>query len=222
MIVVEFFGAPGSGKTFWSNQLISILNDNEIDCNASFIKNASKNQFLRIVIKIFFVFKFFLLKPSLALDIIKKLIKSSSSSFKRVFVIIFNFFYIQGLLYRGGDKNDVVLFDQGLVQLVYAGIQGEANLMILNNLLQKLKFSKMILFCLDVPKEVSKTQLQYRMKEVGSNNTNLLKLTQCWNESEEQEFKDSIRDQMIIDLVDLRPETAKVQLELFVKNLKKI
>lgn len=108
-MIIEFFGAPGSGKTTISKKLTSLIKNDTI---------LPSNVFLKKIFKFFLFIKYIILHPSV-IKIYNIIKKSEQASKIEVFKLFFNHIYIISL-YNEIPKNRLVIVDQGLVQSLWS------------------------------------------------------------------------------------------------------
>lgn len=117
---IEFFGLPGSGKTFVSWHFSDFLESKGEDVSRRGIQIASQGWFGRVYFKLLLVI-YCIFKNPKALGAAFAIVRKFSFSENKYFIkILFNWYYICGLIVRGSQKKEYLVFDQGISQALWS------------------------------------------------------------------------------------------------------
>lgn len=117
MIVLDFFGLPGSGKSTLSNELKNFLEKQHISvCFESYVLDHEYNSCIRKVKKLFYTFRLLLSCPIICVDVIN-IIAVNKNTFGDMISAYINLCYKLWLAYVNQNK-EYVIFDEGFTQSI--------------------------------------------------------------------------------------------------------
>jgi hypothetical protein len=168
---LEFFGTPGSGKTYLSNLLYKQLSKDGVrGVNRLPVDVGNMGAIKRIFIKIVIIFYLLIASPSIALGIVK-LVSGFHSKNDRIFLkLAFNLLYVIGAMQFCKKYNQIVIIDQGIFQAVWScifhGNKKDFNfdkiLSILLMILSKVKITNLIVVRVSATDDNIKIRLKIR------------------------------------------------------------
>jgi hypothetical protein len=121
--IVEFFGTPGSGKTYLSDVAYKKLNKNATNGVSKLSIDIGKmSPMKRVIIKIFFILYLMVINFGVVLDVIK-LVKEFNPKVDRILIkLVFNFLYVVGVMEYCKNSNQILIMDQGISQSIWSCI----------------------------------------------------------------------------------------------------
>ena len=109
MIIVDFFGFSGSGKSYSAKQLAT----KNIEMNSSFLHIANQYRILRSIKKIYYIFFASFSDLKIVLELHK--LFNYKSKYNKIKNII-SFLYLIGYIKSQSSKTNILLLDHGFVQ----------------------------------------------------------------------------------------------------------
>jgi hypothetical protein len=121
--VIEFFGTPGSGKTYLSDIAYGKLNKNTINVVSKLsVAIGRMSSIKRVTIKIFFILYLMVVNFSVVLNVMK-LVREFHSKTDRILIkLVFNFLHVVGIMEYCKNNNQVLIMDQGISQSIWSCI----------------------------------------------------------------------------------------------------
>ena len=169
--VVEFFGTPGSGKTFLANILYNQVNLNSEMEALKYSSDIGKMPTLkRVIVKMVIVFYLLIVSPCTLINIVKFVKVFHHRNNKVLIKLVFNFIYVVGLILFCKKYNKILIMDQGITQAVWSCIfhgdnssfntDNASNFLII--IFSKIKITNLLMVNLKVSKENIKSRLHTR------------------------------------------------------------
>lgn len=119
-LILEFFGTPGSGKTFISQKIALILKENGFEVSDRAI-NILKSPFsYRIGLKTLMVLKSLLLDTKTVASITPIILYHQHRNLIISIKLLYNWFFLIGLMRSELKNNDIVILDQGFGQAYWS------------------------------------------------------------------------------------------------------
>lgn len=116
MMVVEFFGLPGCGKTFISSEVASLLAERGVSVEEPTRVLARRTAPLRIAAKLCLALRFSMRHPVESARLLGAVSRTRQHSAGDLVKSLFNLLFVLGLLRARRNRRRVVLLDQGIVQ----------------------------------------------------------------------------------------------------------
>ena len=121
--VIEFFGTPGSGKTYVSGlsyEQLSKYGANEV--NKLSVDIGKMDAIKRVFIKAAIIFYLIITSPGVVFNIVK-LVREFHSKNDRIFAkLAINLLYVAGVMQFCKKFNQIVIMDQGIFQAIWSCI----------------------------------------------------------------------------------------------------
>ncbi len=117
-LVIEFFGLPGSGKSYAALRVCSALRDRGVRVIMPIATITRAPLPIRIPIKSVLAFLFAVLHLPTAFRVMHGVRESRQRSLHDAVSVAFNVFFVLGVLRRYQHRRVVLVFDQGTVQAV--------------------------------------------------------------------------------------------------------
>ena len=160
MKIIEFYGMPGSGKTFLSKQLANKC-ESGIVCQPT-LKIAEKNAVFRMLYKIAVNIKTLSFSPSKYIRILRELFKTKQKTLYDFLIVFVNYLYILHI-YNTKWRCDYVILDQGIFQAIWSITFAQKNETNIEEIFDALEFPVADLTCIvTVTPGKIKTRLQER------------------------------------------------------------
>lgn len=123
-IVIEFFGSPGSGKSYIAKLCEPMLLDADRSVKSPTASITRLPSGFRSAAKVFWAALFGLRHPVRAMMLVITVARLSQHSKRDLYSAVLNLLYLSGLRHRYARRAQIVLFDQGfaqaLVSVLYA------------------------------------------------------------------------------------------------------
>ena len=173
--VLEFFGTPGSGKTYLSELAYKRLNNSSNVVNKLSIDIGKMISIKRIIYKIFFIFYIIVVNFSVVLNAIQ-LVRLFHLNVNPIMgKLLFNLLYVIGYIQFFKNHNQLLIMDQGFSQSIWScifhGNNKKFNFDIASSLLIKI-FSKIKLkniYVAHVKAEIDKIELRLTTRSIKGN-----------------------------------------------------
>lgn len=120
--LIEFFGAPGVGKSYLSNELVMQLKTEGVRFSSQAVDIGAMPTLRRMYSKLCYIVPFFVLKPLMVADVFKFVFSSGVRGAMAVITVTINWLFVLGVLKWEFQKNDIVIFDQGLAQAYWSTV----------------------------------------------------------------------------------------------------
>ena len=165
MKIYEFYGMPGVGKSFLSKHIVPEKYFHPMD----FYNQCPKAY--RFVYKILLILRYLFI-PSSNFTLIWRLMKSYSFRYTfRKWRVLFNWLFIDAVIRDAAKaKHEVIILDQGIAQGIWSTQFGlDRRVMeldftkFINQFLQKLPVSKLVIIHVTAPVEIIKSRLNNRL-----------------------------------------------------------
>ena len=165
--VIEFYGTPGSGKTYLSNLLHNELKKNRVESNRLQVAIGGEYLIKRVLMKLWFALYMLLFNFEVFLDIFR-LTKSFHNRHSVIAIkLIFNWLYILGIIQFFKKKKVILILDQGVSQALWsnyfhtndADINSKKVLSEVELILSKLDIGSMLIINVSTDEEKIKMRL---------------------------------------------------------------
>ena len=137
--VIEFYGAPGVGKSYLARELVSYSKLKGAPLSGRALKINAMPRFSRFLAKLRYIAKFIANSPEIALLIIKFVLEARQTT--GTLLVVFNWLYVVAYV-KQHSLEETVILDQGLFQAYWSMIYRGAKL-------DRTKFRTFILRLLD-------------------------------------------------------------------------
>jgi hypothetical protein len=120
--VIEFFGAPGVGKSYLAKGLSSYFKANSVKVSDQSLAVGQMSRFHRLMYKNRIIIPFLVLKPKILWILLGFTFQAgvrTPAAFMRVLV---NWLYIVALMHRELKHYSLVILDQGIVQALWSTV----------------------------------------------------------------------------------------------------
>lgn len=115
MIVLDFFGLPGSGKSTVSRELKTLLEKKHIDVSfESYVLDHEYHSYIRKAKKLFYTFRLLLSCPIACVNVMH-IVKVNKNTFCDMISAYINLCYKLWIVYVNQNK-EYVIFDEGFIQ----------------------------------------------------------------------------------------------------------
>lgn len=146
MNIIEYFGAPGSGKTYMLKIKKKQLDSEQVKYNDKFLSFSNVSSFQRNAIKLFFICYLFFTSNSSFICLTKTCLGNKNNDFKRKIRLLHNGLYIFGFLFFYRKSSKIILMDQGFFQWLFVSRFDNLKLSKNISLIDKLNISKYEIF----------------------------------------------------------------------------
>ncbi|RAP77488.1 hypothetical protein [Paenibacillus montanisoli] len=178
-VIIEFFGAPGSGKSTLSHRVADILRKSNISVKEpSYELDHQRNAVMRQNIKLIKAIKHALYRPLYSLYGLGIVVRSKQRHPIEAMKLGINLLYISEFYRECKSKRGIYFFDQGFFQALCSILYSARNASITDNHPLNRIIGKLIQNCRYVFVSVNADQatLISRMEHRGSNNSRLEKI----------------------------------------------
>jgi hypothetical protein len=127
--VIEFFGAPGVGKTYLAKEFVSHCRSTGVACGVQAINISALPASQRVFCKVLYVFLYIVLNPMMTGALFKFVFVSGIRGAKAVTTIVSNWLFVMAVVQWEVRKGDLIVLDQGFAQaywsMVFRGAQAD-------------------------------------------------------------------------------------------------
>lgn len=121
-LVVECFGMPGVGKTFFAKALQTKLTEAGLSVDSRFLRPADEPRIKRVLYKLRLVVPFLFIRPGCSWTLLRFVLQVGVTNPRDFSIVLFNWFYVAASIRRGLRAGAVVLLDQGMAQAVWSTV----------------------------------------------------------------------------------------------------
>lgn len=120
--VIEGFGTPGCGKTFTTARLVEQLRRDRMDPSAVTLELGGRGRASQVLAKIRFALRGGAFRHSRFLPIARLVIHHRPISLSAGLRVLFNWFYVTGLIQCESRRSALVVLDQGICQALWSTV----------------------------------------------------------------------------------------------------
>ncbi|SEA11179.1 AAA domain-containing protein [Desulfuromusa kysingii] len=167
--VIEFFGAPGVGKSYLAKGLSSYFKANSVNVSDQSLAVGQMSRLHRLVYKNRIIIPMLVLKPRILWILLAFAFKAgvkTPAAFMRVLV---NWLYIVALMQRELKHYGVVILDQGIVQALWStvfrgrNVELNATAALIRSLLKACSAKQLVVVHLSLDREKHRVRLASRL-----------------------------------------------------------
>lgn len=118
--IVEFFGLPGSGKTFLSRRLVDAFRSNGMHVSDRSILLSHMSSTRRIILKVSLVLWWLPRNARLLREVVSLVLSCKPIRPRKTLKLLYNWLYIISLIKAELRSNDIVVLDQGIGQALWS------------------------------------------------------------------------------------------------------
>jgi len=118
-IVVEFFGAPGVGKTYLAKKFVMQCKEAKLNVSNLCVALGERDKGYRIGYKLIIIFLLFIKSRGVFIGVVN-LVRCHNVGGMAAFRLLVNWLYIVGLTRRELNRHNIVVLDQGFTQLLWS------------------------------------------------------------------------------------------------------
>ena len=167
--IIEFYGLPGSGKTFIKDRLKKVLEEKGVKQIDDKLKK--RNKLMRIVYKLFIACQEFIAYPGRFFSLMKMVSKSGQKTKWDWAVVLFNWILMRSL-YNRPFRDGIILVDQGMFQAVWSTLLNAENEISVEDIISESRAGFPNVLCVV---DVSRETMEQGIKERDTNDSRLEK-----------------------------------------------